>query len=140
MDPGAAILRRMPPVDARTLRRAGVVAAAALLAVVAAPAAGHTDVTSSSPADGAVVDRVPARVVLTFGQTIGGAGAMTLTRNGAGNLVKSARRDPRNARRVLVTLKQPGARKQAGRYRLSWRVSAPDGHAMRGVIAFRVRV
>lgn len=121
-------------------RRATFIAAGALLAAVAAtPALAHSDVTSTSPAKGATLTRTPAQMAVTFSDAVGTAGKMTVTRNGAGNLVKSARISPKNGRTVLIRLKRPGAKKQAGTYKLTWRVTGADGHALRGTVTFRVR-
>jgi methionine-rich copper-binding protein CopC len=121
-------------------RRVATVLAGALLATVAAaPALGHSDVASSSPARGAVLVRVPAQMKVTFSEPIGRLGVMTMTRNGRGNLVKTARRAPNDARTAVIGLKRPGPRNQPGTYRLTWRIVGADGHAVSGVIAFRVR-
>lgn len=121
-------------------RRATTLVAGALLAALAAgPALAHSGVTSTSPARGATLDRVPARMAVTFSEAVGRAGTMTVTRNGTGNLARGARISPKNARTVLVTLRRPGPKKQAGRYRLTWRVTAADGHALTGTVSFTVR-
>ena len=121
-------------------RSATMLVVAALLAGAdATTALGHSEVTSSSPAQGAEVKRFPTRMTVSFDDPIGRLGVMTVTRNGAGNLVKSARIAPTNARTALITLKRPGPTKRAGLYRLTWRVTGPDGHAVSGVIVFRVR-
>lgn len=123
-----------------TRRGATALAAAALMgAVASAPAAAHTEATSSTPRHGAVLDRVPATITVTFNAPIGRLGTTTVTRNRAGNLVRSARVSPTSTRAIVITLKKPGPAKQAGAYRLSWRVIAADGHTVSGVVAFRVR-
>jgi methionine-rich copper-binding protein CopC len=122
-----------------TIARRAAVLAAALAVAAPAVALAHTEVRSSSPRDGAVLARTPAAMAVTFGEPIGRLGTMTMTRNGAGNLVKSARIAPRNARTALIALKRPGAAKQAGRYRLTWRITGADGHRLSGTITFRVR-
>ena len=122
------------------LRIAAALAAASCMAALgAATALGHSTVRSSSPKAGAVLARSPATMTISFGDPIGRLGTFTATRNGEGNLVKSVRISPRNARRAVVSLKRPGPRKQHGTYRVNWRITGDDGHAVKGVISFRVR-
>jgi len=122
------------------LRIAAALAAASCMAAFgAATALGHDEIESTSPKSGAVLARTPALVVLAFEEPIGRLGAVTATRNGQGNLVKSARTAPRDASRVVVRLKRPGPKKQAGTYRVNWRITSDDGHAVRGVVTFRVK-
>jgi methionine-rich copper-binding protein CopC len=123
----------------RTRAAAALAAATCAASLGAASAFGHTGVESSSPKSGAVLARTPARVTITFAGPVLRVGTITATRNGQGNLVKRAYRSPRAASRVVVELKRPGPRKQAGAYRVIWRVTGSDGHVVRGVIGFRVR-
>lgn len=116
-----------------------LVAGVLLAAVATTPALGHSDVTASSPAHGSTLTRVPAQMTVTFGDAIGKLGTMTVARNGTGNLVKASRTSPTDARTAVITLKRPGPKKQAGLYRLTWRIVGADGHRLTGVIAFRVR-
>ncbi len=117
---------------------AAALAAAICLGVGATTALAHTEVTSSSPPDGATLSRLPAKVVLTFAEPIQRVRLVVVKRNGRGNLAKTVAQDPRDARRVLVTLKRPGLKWQAGRYRVNWLITATDGDAVNGVVAFRV--
>jgi copper transport protein len=123
-----------------TLRTAAALTAASCVAALGATSAlGHSGVESSSPRSGAVLERTPAQVTITFAGPVARVGTITATRNGRGHLVKRAYLSPRNASRVVVELKRPGPKKQPGAYRVSWRVTGSDGHAVRGVIGFRVR-
>lgn len=124
----------------RTTRTIALAAAcAATLTAGAGVAAAHTEVRSSSPPAGATLTRVPTTMAVTFGEPIGRLGTMTMTRNGAGDLVRSASISPRNARTALISLKRPGPARQVGDYRLTWRITGADGHRVTGTIAFRVR-
>ena len=122
--------------SARTI--AAALVAALTLGAGATTALAHTEIASSSPRDGATLSRLPAKVVLTFEQPIQAVRTVVVKRNGKGNLRKRAVQDPRNARRVLVTLRRPGLKWQAGRYRVNWRITATDGDPVAGVVAFRV--
>jgi methionine-rich copper-binding protein CopC len=78
-------------------------------------------------------------VTIGFSDQIVRLGRFVATRNGDGDLVKSARISPRDATRVVVSLKRPGPKKQNGTYRVIWRVTGVDGHTVNGVVAFRVK-
>jgi methionine-rich copper-binding protein CopC len=118
---------------------AAVAAVACVAAFGAATALAHDELKSTSPRTGATLARTPAAVTLTFEEPIGKLGKVTATRNGQGDLVKSARTMPRNAAKVVVTLKRPGPKKQAGTYRVGWRITSDDGHPVSGVVTFRVK-
>ena len=121
-----------------TTALAAALAAALCLGVGATTALAHTGVGSSSPRDGATLSRLPARVVLTFAEPISQVRHVVVRRNGKGSFAKTFAQDPRDARRVLVTLKRPGLKWQAGRYRVNWLITATDGDPVNGVVAFRV--
>ena len=105
---------------------------AGLLVVVAAAALAHSKLGTSVPADGAVLARMPAEIVLTFSKRL------RLTR------VRMSRDGGRTVE--LETAKAFGTRfaipaKGGGKgaYRIEWRGLAADGHAMRGAFSFRVK-
>lgn len=121
-------------------RHAAVVTLSLALALGAASGAtAHSGLETTSPRQGAVLNRPPAAATLTFSAPLGRVGTVRVMRNGRGNLVRRARLHPRDAARVVVALRRPGRRAWAGRYRIVWRVTAADGHIMRGVVAYRVR-
>ena len=105
---------------------------AGLLVVVAAAALAHSKLGTSVPADGAVLARMPAEIVLTFSKRL------RLTR------VRMSRDGGRAVE--LKTAKAFGTRfaipvhgAGPGSYRIEWRGLAADGHAMRGAFSFRVK-
>ena len=118
-------------------RRYGVaVASAALLGLAAAtPAAAHSDLHRSEPADGAVLRTPPDAIVLAYQAPV----QVTSLR-----LV-----DPAGRERPL---RREGARSAAvsevraavqdtlppGDYRIEWRGASPDGHAGGGAVRFRI--
>lgn len=102
-------------------------------------ASAHTHVTASTPKHGSAVAKLPKTATITFGEAIGRVGNVRITRDGRGNYTKAARLAPGNARRVVVTLKNVAASAQKGTYRIVWNITGADGHAQKGVIAFRVR-
>jgi hypothetical protein len=103
---------------------------AALLPGLLTPAAAHTSLDRTQPADGARLPTPPRFVVLTFSQSVastlparaavtgpGGAGAVTPLVDG---------------RQVRIPVPDTGP----GRYRVAYRVVAPDGHVMSGDLSF----
>lgn len=114
-------------------------AAACATAVTTGVALAHDEAQSTSPKKGAVLSALPAQVSVTWGEPVGRLTGATVTRNGKGNLVKTARIDRSNARKVVATLNRPGARWQAGTYRVTWRITAADGHRQTLVVGFTVR-
>ena len=117
--------------------------AAALAVVALAGAAGvavaHDAVAGTTPARGAVLRALPAKVSMTFGEPVGRLDTVTITRNGRGDFVRSARIDPRNAARVVAVLKRPGGKGRKGLWKVTWRVTSADGHTQVLTAGFRVR-
>ena len=117
--------------------------AVALTAVALAGAAGvavaHEEVAGTTPARGAALQNLPAKVSMTFGEPVGRIDAVRITRNGAGNFVKGSQVDPRNAARVVATLKRPGPKFRKGLWKVTWRVTSADGHKQVLTAGFRVR-
>lgn len=117
---------------------AAAAAATLCLGAGAGTALAHTEVVASSPRDGASLSRLPAAVILTFEEPVGRVRGVVVRREGGPNLVRRARTHPRDAARVVATLKRPGRRWQPGSYRAGWRVVGEDGHTVGGVLRFRV--
>ncbi|MDP2711991.1 MAG: copper resistance protein CopC [Solirubrobacteraceae bacterium] len=117
------------------LLRTGILAAVLALGGTAAALA-HTEVRSTSPANGKPAKTTITRTTVTFnGQLRSG----TLRVVGPGSRIVSrgkGGRDPRNVRRLLVGLR--GGLKP-GLYRASWTIVAADGHRQRGSFRFRLR-
>jgi methionine-rich copper-binding protein CopC len=124
-----------------TARQGGVFAALlallwALVGVGAAnPAAAHTELTSSTPANGAALATAPSSVRLVFNEAVkpvaGGIGLKSSTgeavETGAPKVTGST---------VVVPIDSTLA---AGGYLLSYRVVSADGHTVKGTVVFRVR-
>ena len=125
--------------NTRTLLACLAVASATSLAG-SAVASAHVGVASTSPRHASTVRALPPVVAVTFTGAIARPGAVRITRNGRGNFAGGARLDPRSSSRLLITVKRPGAPAlRRGVYRVAWNARAADGHAQRGVFAFRVR-
>ncbi len=114
-------------------------AVACATALTTGVALAHDEVAATSPKKGAVLRTLPPTVKVTLGEPVGRLNGVTVTRNGKGNLVKTARIDRSNARRVVATLKRPGRKWQPGTYRVKWRITAADGHRQTLVVQFKVK-
>jgi copper resistance protein C len=114
-----------------------VVVAAALawagLLAAAGPAAAHDVIRSTNPADGAVVDRLPDRVVLTFDEPALALGSEVVVTGPAGPVSDGPPSLVDNEVRQAV---RAGP---AGRYTVLWRVTSADGHPVSGTFAFTTR-
>lgn len=113
--------------------------AAAALVGAAGVAVAHDEVKRTTPARGAVLKNLPAKVSMTFGEPVGRLDRVTITRNGRGDFVKRTQIDPRNASRVVATLKRPGGKARKGLWKVTWRVTSADGHKQVLTAGFRVR-
>ena len=117
--------------------------AAALSAVALAGTAGvavaHDAVVGTTPARGAVLQNLPPKVSMTFGEPVGRIDGVRVTRNGTGDFTKSSQIDPRNASRVVATLTRPGGKARKGLWKVTWRITSADGHKQVFTAGFRVR-
>lgn len=114
-------------------RGTALVLAAALLGALlalATPAAAHTRLTSSTPADGAVVEVAPDQIELVFG---GSVSLSTVTVTGPDGAAVTDGDPVANGSTVVARL---GATRPAGRYQVAYRVVASDGHPISGQISF----
>lgn len=117
---------------ARVLR--GWVVAAAFIVAAVAPAAAHTDVVASKPAEGATIAKMPKQVRLTFGEPLidGGYRLALNTPDGAKQEL-DASVSGRNLAAPIPTDGQPG------RYVVAYRAVAADGHPLEGTVTFRYK-
>lgn len=108
-----------------------------LLLAVAGPAAAHSQLASSSPADGEVLEAAPAEVAFTFNEPVTAPRGAARVFAGDGERVDggSGGVDPEDPTRVVVGLPDDLA---AGTYAASFRVTSADGHPVRGAIVFSV--
>ncbi|MFJ9780030.1 copper resistance protein CopC [Amycolatopsis sp. NPDC101161] len=115
-------------------RRAfGAVLAALIgLVVLAGPAAAHTDLASSSPAEGASLTAAPSEVKLTFEEpvTLPPEAVKVTGRDGTAWTVGT----PTVAGAVVTAPVTPSGPAQA--YTLTWKVIAKDGDNLTGTVHF----
>jgi len=103
------------------------------VAALTTPALAHTKVQTTSIADGALLERAPASIVLTFTRATGLTGVALA--NGRGEPILIAYRPPANFGRSFTIPLPPVP---PGEYRLSWRAIARDGHAVPDAVKFTV--
>lgn len=124
-----------------TARRGGVFAA--LLAVIwalvgvgaANPASAHTELTSSTPANGAALAKAPTSARLVFSEAVKPVAGGIGLKSTAGKTVATGAPKVTGGT-VVVPIDGALA---AGGYLLSYKVVSADGHPVGGTVVFRVR-
>ncbi len=101
---------------------------------LAAPAAAHDQLVSTSPADGAVLDSPPALVELTFSNAVADLGSVLVVEDAVGQPVQDA--PPTIDGTVVRSPLPPDV--GLGTYVVRWRVVAQDGHPIEGSFTFTV--
>lgn len=115
-------------------RRALAVLSGLWLALaITAPASAHTDLVRSSPKDGAVLETPPTRVTLTFNEALD-PGRSSFRLIGAEGTVGTGKVTGASAK--VMTL--DGLTLAPGAYEVRWTAGSPDGHIVRGKLAFSV--
>lgn len=137
MPPGTVAYREGVSAAApRPGRRVGAAVACVLFALFAVPviapstpALAHAGLVSVDPADGAVVDRAPETVTLTFSGPVTNVEVAVTAPDGdrLGVAAEASGRD------VLAELEPVG---QAGEYTVAFRVVSEDGHPIAGTSTF----
>lgn len=124
-----------PVAPRRRLARAlGGLAVAALATLVpASPASAHAQLSTSDPADGAVVD-APTEVTLTFTEAISVRPDGVRVLDAGGERVDAG---TATASGTVVRVELEGAVPDGG-YVVAWRVVSADGHPIRGAFTFSV--
>lgn len=97
------------------------------------PAAAHASLTSSSPSDGARLDTLPERVVLTFSEEMSAPAYVILTAPDGTAVVQG---EPTVADEVVRA--DLADVDQEGTYALAFRVVSADGHPVTGRVRFVV--
>lgn len=122
----------------RALLLAFAVGGAAVVGT-AAPAAAHTHVEGSQPADGAVLDSAPEQVVIDFSERLEATRSTAqLTSEGRPTRGIAAALDPQDPSRLVLTLP---AELASGVHRVTYRAyGADDLHEVSGSIVFGVGV
>lgn len=120
----------------RLVRRASCLLAAALLAaspLLATPASAHNPPPVPTPADGAVLDAVPAEVRLDYSAPILEVGSVLEVTGPDGTQVSDGASTV-GEKEVVQAIVDAGP----GEYTLVWRVTSEDGHPVDGTSTFTV--
>jgi len=105
---------------------------AGALVGTAAPASAHDVLASTTPADGATVARTPDTVVLTFQEPALAVGTKVVVTGPDGPVQDGAPKLVGSTVRQALASGSP-----AGTYRVQYRVTSDDGHAVSGTFSFR---
>jgi copper transport protein len=121
------------------LRRAlttAVLTVAVLLLLPTAPASAHAELVGSTPANGARLDKAPARVTLEFTEGVNLIDDGIRLVDGQGDTVSTptATAEGRTVRWAMPS-DLPN-----GKYLVSWRVLSADGHPVEGAFSFGIGV
>jgi copper transport protein len=114
------------------LRRLLVVGVALVLALYPVSAAAHALLLFSDPLDGAILQRPPQAITLTFTEPVTPAG------NGINVYSPSGRQAAAAARPAGRTLAAAVTSAESGTYVVTWQVLASDTHPSRGAFRFTV--
>ena len=119
----------------RALRRTAALAAIVATGAAAVPAFAHAPVLGTSPRDGATVSNVRT-VSVRFGEAVV-TGLINVKRaNGSTVAPRASGLQPGNKARLRAVFAR---RLPPGKYTVSWRARADDGHSERGTFRFTVR-
>lgn len=112
----------------------GVLAAVCglVMLIAAGPAAAHSRLESSDPADGASLAAGPSKVTLTFNEQMQ-QGFATLTVIGPGETAWQDGETQVSGDSVSIAVKPLGP---AGKYQIGYRVVSDDGHPISGSVSF----
>ncbi|MCX5275320.1 MULTISPECIES: copper resistance CopC family protein [Streptomyces] len=124
--------RRAARTAARTL---ALPLSAAFLWAGAPAASAHTDLTSSSPSDGATLDTLPSNIRLTFSDEMTDEYAKIALTAPDGSPAGVA--DPQVDGKGAALAVKPGL--PSGTYTVGYRVVSADGHPVSGSYSFTVR-
>jgi methionine-rich copper-binding protein CopC len=119
----------------RTIRRTAALGAVLAAGVAAVPALAHAPVIGTFPKNNTTVSNVRT-VNVRFGEAVV-TGLISVKRaDGSTVPAKASGLQPSNKARLRATF---ASKLSSGRYTVSWRARADDGHSERGTFRFRVR-
>jgi methionine-rich copper-binding protein CopC len=111
---------------------AGVAIASATFTMAAGPASAHTKLQSSTPKSDARLDEPPTELKLVFNDPVRGKYTQVKMLGPDGNNYESG--TPRTEGGTVTQRVRPLG--PAGKYRIGYRVVAPDGHPLTGELDF----
>lgn len=117
---------------AGVVRLLAMVCAMLAMGAWATNASAHASLISSTPANGAVLERAPEDIRLSFNEPVSPLVLKLIQPDGATVDITQAQAEPAGLRVSLPLQTQQGA------YALSWRVVSADGHPVGGTLVFSV--
>jgi methionine-rich copper-binding protein CopC len=119
----------------RSVRRLAALGAVLATVVAAVPALAHAPVAGTFPKNNSTVSNVRT-ISVRFGEAVV-TGLITVKRaNGTTVAARASGLQPSDKARLRATFARS---LPSGRYTVSWRARADDGHSERGTFKFRVR-
>lgn len=109
-----------------------VVLIAAIALAFPVGVAAHSELKTADPPDGAVLSAPPAKVVLTFTETLNPAKSSVTLHDAAGTEIAKGGVDPTDL--AVMRLTPPAL--DPGTYEIRWTSAALDGDLLRGVLHF----
>ncbi|MEU9520133.1 copper resistance protein CopC [Streptomyces sp. NPDC048224] len=103
----------------------------------AGPASAHAALTSTDPGDGTVLRRAPARVTLTFSESVGLRDDSFRVLAPDGHRVRTGESGHADGRSETARVTLPGELGE-GTYTVAWRVVSADSHPVSGAFTFSV--
>ena len=105
-----------------------------VMGATATAASAHTELLKSNPADGSTLSSVPAVITLTFNEPVLDQGASIVAKAADGTAIRLDAVTVADAE-VGATWPQTAGE---GRYTISWRAVADDGHPVTGSFVFTI--
>ncbi|MFD7951981.1 copper resistance protein CopC [Streptomyces ardesiacus] len=103
----------------------------------AAPASAHAALDGTDPGDGAVLERAPAHVTLTFSESVGLRDDSFRVLDPGGHRMRTGEAGRADGRADTARVALPGGLGE-GTYTVAWRVVSADSHPVSGAFTFSV--
>ncbi|OWA07443.1 transporter [Streptomyces sp. CS113] len=103
----------------------------------AGPASAHAALSSTDPGDGAVLQRAPGHVTLTFSESVGLRDDSFRVLDPGGHRVRTGATGHADGRSDTARVALPGGLGE-GTYTVAWRVVSADSHPVSGAFTFSV--
>jgi copper resistance protein C len=104
---------------------------------VAGPVSAHVALVSSDPADGAVLDAPPGRIVLEFTEDLRDGSSFDIV-GPAGTVTGAGTPDPDNPRRLVADTPALAPGSPPEEYEIRWTAIGDDRHVERGIVRFAI--